>query len=150
MGNLATDVEFRRISNTVAAGTDDTTDCTIIDMEGYDEVTFLLALGTVVNDAVVTLQVGQYSASTSGSMVVSEATSGAITSDGTTIALSNKMIAVTVTKPMYRYLEAQVVRADQNAEIDGVFAILSKSRTKPTTQGTTCYSASVFQSPAAA
>ena len=148
--NLLTDVEFRRISNAVAAGTDDTIDCTIVDMEGYDEVTFVLALGTVTDTSVVTFQIAQHSTNVSGSMVVSKATSGAITSDGTTIALSNKLIAITVTQPMYRYLEAQVVRATANAVIDGVFAILSKARKRPTIQGTTVYSSLVFQSPAAA
>ena len=149
MGNLITDVEIRRVSNAVVAG-QGTTDCTIIDMEGFDEVTFVLALGAVTNAGVVTLQVGQHSTNVTGSMVVSKATTGAITSDGTLIALSNKMLAITVTKPAYRYLEAQVVKATQDSVIDGVFAILSKSRTKPTVQGTTCYKAVVFQSPGAA
>lgn len=52
MGNLIKDVEIRRISNAVAAGTG-TTDCTIVDMEGYDEVTFVLALGAVTNNGVM-------------------------------------------------------------------------------------------------
>jgi hypothetical protein len=149
MGNFATDFEIVRISNDVAAG-QGTTDCAIVDMEGYDEVTFICQLGTVTNDAIVTLQVGQYSSSTSGSMVVSEATTGAITSDGTTIALSNKCLVITVTKPSYRYLEAQVVKADENVEIDSVIAILSKGRERPSTNGSTVYTELVFASPAAA
>lgn len=149
MGNFATDFEIIRISNDVAAGTG-TTDCTIVDMEGYDEVTFICELGTVTNDAVVTFQIGQYSANESASMVVSEATTGAITSDGTTIALSNKLLVITVTKPDYRYLEAQVVKADQNVEIDSVIAILSKGRTRPSTNGSTVYTEKVFASPEAA
>ncbi len=150
MGNLITDCELVKICNYAAAATDETTDWTIVDMEGYDEVTFILALGTVVNNAVVTFQIGQHSTNVSGSMVVSKATTGAITSDGTTIALSNKILAITVTKPMYRYLEAQVVKADQNVTIDSVVAILSEARTRPTVQGSSVYTGLVFQSPAAA
>lgn len=148
-GNLIKDVELRRISNAVAAG-QGTTDCTIVDMEGYDEVTFVLALGAVTNAGVVTFQIAQADDNDTNDMVVSAATSGAITSDGTTIALSNKLIAITVAKPSYRYLEAQVVRATQDAVIDGVFAVLSKGRSVPTTQGSTVYSGLVFQGPVAA
>lgn len=150
MGNFATDFEIVRISNAVSAATDETTDCTIVDMEGYDEVTFIAQLGTVTNTAVVTLQVGQFTASTSASMVVSEATTGAITSDGTTIALSNKCLVITVTKPSYRYLEAQIVKATANVVIDSVIAVLSKGRARPSVNGSTVYAEHVFASPAAA
>ena len=149
MGNFATDFEIVRISASVAAGTG-TTDCTIVDMEGYDEVTFICQLGVVTNNGVVTLHIGQFTASTSASMVVSEATTGAITSDGTTIALTDKCLVITVTKPSYRYLEAQVVKATQNAEIDSVIAILSKGRERPSVNGSTVYAEHVFASPAAA
>ena len=146
MRNLLTDVEFRRVSASVAAG-QGTTDCTIVDMEGYDEVTFVLALGTVVNDGVVTFQIAHADTNDTGEMAVTTATTGAITSDGTLIALSDKLLAVTVTKPEKRYLEAQVVKATQNAEIDGVIAILSKGRTQPAVQGTTVYDAKLFHTP---
>jgi len=149
MNNLLTDVEIRRIL-TRNTGTPQTIDCTIVDMAGFDEVTFLAQFQTVVNDAIVTMRVGQFTASVSGSMVVSEATLGAITSDGTTIALSNKMLALTVTKPKYRYLELQLVIADQNAPIDSVIAILSKARKRPTTQGATVIDSAIFESPGAA
>ena len=151
MSNLLTDVVVEKICNYTSAATDATTDCTIVDMAGYDEVTFICALGTVTNTAVVTFQIGQYTASVSGSMVVSTATSGAITSDGTTIALSNKMLILTVTKPKYRYLEAQVVKATANVVIDSVIAIKSKARNRGTSQSSThVYSSAVHASPVAA
>jgi hypothetical protein len=149
MKNLIKDVQFARVSNAVSAGTG-TTDCTIIDTKGYDEVTFVLSLGTVVNNGVVTFQIAQADTNVTGDMVVSTATTGAITSDGTTIALSNKDLILTVTKPKYRYLEAQVVRATQNATINGVMAILSKPRVNPTTQGSSVYSSAIHASPGAA
>lgn len=149
MGNFATDFEIVRISNNVNAG-QATTDCTIVDMEGYDEVTFICQLGTVVNAGVVTMQIAQFTSATTGSMVVSKATTGAITSDGTTIALSNKCLVITVTKPSYRYLEAQIVTATQDGEIDSVIAILSKGRARPSVNGSTVHTELVFASPAAA
>lgn len=144
------DMEIVKICNYTAAATDETTDCTIVDMQGFDEVTFILALGTVTNTAVVTFQIGQFTASTSASMVVSAATSGAITSDGTTIALSNKCLAITVRNPVYRYLEAQVVKATANVVIDSVIAIKSKGSKLPITQGSTVHGVYEFASPAAA
>ena len=149
MNDLVKNAEIAKICDYTSASTG-TTDCTIVDMQGYDQVTFICALGTVVNDAVVTFQIGQFTASTSGSMVVSEATSGAITSDGTTIALSDTILAITVVNPSYRYLEAQVVKATQNVTIDSVIAIKTKVAKAPVTQGATVYSALVFASPAAA
>jgi len=119
----------------------------IVDMAGFDEVTFIAAFQTVVNDAVVTMRVAHGDTDGTGNMTVSEATLGAITSDGTTIALSNKSLALAVTKPKYRYHEIQIVVATQNAPIDGVIAILSKAREKPTTQGATVIDEAIFASP---
>lgn len=149
MKNLLKSVDIRRIQ-TRDAGTPGTIDCDIIDMSGFDEVTFIAGFQTVVNDAIVTLQVAQSDENDTGEMVVSEATTGAITSDGTTIALSGKQLAVSVVKPTKRYLEAQLVIADQNAPVDYVIAILSNSRSKPTSQGSTVQSSAIFANPAAA
>lgn len=152
MSNLLTDVEFRRVMNYTSASTG-TSKATIVDMQGYDEVTFVCTLGTVVNNAVVTFQIAQAATNSSGAMVVSTATTGAITSDGTTIALSNKQLILTVTKPLYRYLEAQVVKATQNVTIDSVTAILSQPsahKGRPITQGATVYSSAIHASPGAA
>lgn len=145
--NLLTDVEFRRVLNRDAGTAGSTVDCTIVDMADYESVTFVVAFQTVVNAAVVTLQAAQFTASTSGSMVVSTATTGAITSDGTTIALSNKMLALTVVKPRDRYVEAQIVIATQNAPIDSVIAILSGPRKRPTVQGATVHASGTFLTP---
>ena len=152
MSNLLTDVEIRKVLNYTAAS-QGTTDATIVDMAGYDEVTFICALGAVVNNGVVTFRIGQADTNDTSDMVVSTATSGAITSDGTTIALSNKCLILTVTKPKYRYLEAQVVKATQDTTIDSVIAILSKpsaSKGRPTVQGATVYSSAIHASPVAA
>ncbi len=149
MNNLLTDVEFRKVINNTAAG-QATTKGTIIDMALFDEVTFICSLGAVTNNGVVTFRIAQAATNSTGAMAVSTATSGAITSDGSTIALSNKALILTVTKPSYRYLEAQVVTATQNGAIDCVWAILSKARNRPITQGATVYSSAIHASPAAA
>lgn len=149
MNNLLTDVEFRRVMNR-DAGTPATYKSTIVDMAGYDEVTFVVAFQTVVNNAVVTFRVAQAATNSTGAMVVSTATTGAITSDGTTVALSNKQLVLTVTKPSFRYLEAQVVVGTQNAPIDHVTAILSNPRKRKTTQGATVHASAIHASPSAA
>ena len=149
MSNLLTDIEFRRVMNR-DAGTPATYKATIVDMAGFDEVTFVVAFQTVVNGAAVTFRIAQAATNVTGDMVVSKATTGAITSDGTTIALSNKQLILTVTKPMHRYLEAQVVIATQNAPIDHITAILSSPRDRATVQGSTVYSSAIHASPTAA
>jgi len=149
MRNLLTECEIVRVLNR-NTGTPQTIDCTIVDMAGFDEVTFIASFQTVVNNAIVTLRVAQHSTNVTGAMVTSVATTGAITSDGTAIALSNKQLVVAVTKPKERYLEAQLVIADQNAPIDSVIAIKTKSRKNATTQPSTVQSAVIFQSPGAA
>ena len=150
MGNLLTDVEIRRVSNAVAAASTGTTKATIVDMDGFDEVTFVLLLGTVTNTAKVTFQIAQDDVNSTAGMAVTDATSGEIVSDGTTIALSNKAIALSINKPKERYLEAQVVKSTANVVIDGIIAILSKARTRPTVNGATVYKSAFFASPGAA
>ena len=86
MGNLLTDVEIRRVSNAVAAASTGTTKAAIVDMDGFDEVTFILLLGTVTNTAKVTFQIAQDDVNSTAGMAVTDATSGEIVSDGTTIA----------------------------------------------------------------
>jgi hypothetical protein len=149
MSNLLTDVEILRISDAVAAG-QGTTKCTIVDMKGYDEATFIVDLGTVTNNGSVTLQIAQGDENDTSKLAVSTATTGAIKSDGTIVKLTKTLMIVTVTQPMHRYLEAQVVKADQNAVIDGAIAILSKARKLPIAQGATISASKVFQSPGAA
>jgi len=150
MNNLLTDVEIRRAMSREAGTAATWKADLIIDMAGFDEVTFIASFQTVTNDSVITMRVAQAATNSSGAMAVSEATLGAITSDGTTIALSGKCLALAVTKPKYRYLEIQIVVATQTAVIDGVIAILSKARSRPTTQGATVIDSAVFASPGAA
>jgi hypothetical protein len=60
------------------------------------------------------------------------------------------LVALTVTNARERYLDAQVVIADQNAPIDHITAFLSKARALPVTQGSTVYSSAVYAGPGAA
>jgi len=147
--NLLSNVELRRVLNR-DAGTAGTKKGTIIDMQNYEEVTFVVAFQTVVNNSVVTVKVAHADTNSTGAMAATTATTAAITSDGTTIALSNKQIAVSVVKPLKRYLELQVVIADQNAPIDSVVAVLSGPKKAPVTQGSTVQASGTFVSPVTA
>ncbi len=149
MGNLLTDVELRRVMNR-DSGTAGTKKATIVDMEGFDEVTFVIAFQTVTNASEVTLQVAQAAINNTSNMVVSTGKLAKVTSDGTIIALSNKQLALAVTKPKERYLELQVVIGEQTAVIDHITAILSKPRKRPTVQGATVVDSTIHQSPGAA
>lgn len=147
--SLLQEIEIVRVENR-NAGTPGTVKGDIIDMLGWDGVLFLVQFQTVVNDAVVTLKVAQGDTNDTADMAASVATTGAITSDGTTIALSNKTLAVEVVNPLERYLEAQVVIADQNAPIDTITAIKFRGGVRPSVQPSGVYFSDTFVSPAAA
>lgn len=143
---MVNDVLIKRVSAGVTAGTG-TKKATIVDMAGYDEVTFIVLFGEVTNTSKVKVQVAQHSTNVTGSMVVTTATTDEIVSDGTEVKLSDKAVALTVNKPLERYLELQTVIGTANAVIDGVIAILGQARTKPVDLDATVQAGEFFLSP---
>lgn len=122
-----------RVSSSTSAGTSDVT-TSVVDMTGYDEVTFVAHLGTVVDAAVITLTTKMNTAnSTSGATTITNGASTALTASTS----SNLDIAVNVAKPTQRYVFAVLTRATQNVTVQCIDAILSKATGVPVTQGST-------------
>jgi hypothetical protein len=135
--------KYTRVSNAVAAGTDDTTECTGVDMAGFDEVTFIGSFGTLTANAVTSMHVaGSNDDSTYVDLL------------GTSVSIDddedNQVIAIKIKKPTkYRYYRPEIVRATANAVIDGVVAVQSKAAVAPVTQPATVADSEVHCDPAA-
>lgn len=147
MHNLANNSKHTRVLNR-DDGTPGTKKATIIDTLGFEVHRFIVGFQTVVNDAGVTLRIAHSTANDTATMAVSTATTGAITSDGTVIALSNKELIVEVVGPTKRYLEAQVVIADQNAPIDYIICDQFRADQLPVAaQGASVHASATFNNP---
>lgn len=131
MENLLRNIKITRVMNAVAAGTS-AQNSSVVDMSGWDGVTFIAALGTLTATQVTSLkgQQGQVSnlsdaADLSGTLVGPLA-------DGD----SNKCLVLDIYRPTERYVRPVVNRATANAVIDGVIAIQYRGRKTPVTQDT--------------
>ena len=151
MNNMLYECDIQRVENRNAGTAGATVKGDLIDMQGYEEVTFVVAFQTVVNGAVVTFKIAQGDENDTAEMVVSDAALAAVTSDGTEVALSNKQLAIDIQRPTKRYLEPQVVVATQNAPIDHITAFKYRPSVKPiAAQNATVHASGTFLNPEAA
>lgn len=113
------------------AGTADTLNGDIVDLQGFDSVMLIAILGDVANTAVVTLKAycGDAAALGDGAYKTTTAT---VTADAT--SADDKLLILDVLKPGKRYVRADLVRATANAVVDGIIAIRYNAKAKPTTQ----------------
>lgn len=126
--NLSKGVKVTRVLNAVVAGTT-AQNSSVIDMQGFEGVIFILTVGTLTATQVTSLKAQQGQAANlsdaadlAGSLVGPFA-------DGD----SNKALILDVFKPQERYVRAVVNRATANAVIDGVIAIQYQAGKRPTT-----------------
>lgn len=146
MNNLLRNVKLTRISADGAGSASSTPNkMTIIDMLGYESVLFFAAMGNVLTTSVVSLKVAGATTNSSGAMTVLTGSAGG-TADAT--SYDDKIVALDVVKPGYRYLECQLTCATADAPYDGVFAIQYNGHDLPVTQGSTVVASNTLYSPA--
>ena len=145
MSNLVNNVKFVRCVGYNAAATTNRKGA-IIDMEGFESVTFVATFGTMTNASKIELVAGQADVNDTAQMVESAATTGEVLSDGT----DNVQLVLDVVKPMKRFIEPHIKISDQNALIEGCIAILHGPRTQKVVQPAAVLSAKTFQSPGTA
>ncbi len=114
------------IASTTTAGAAGVTTITssAVDMAGYDGVTFLVPLGTIVSGAVTALKVQQSSddaAADDYTDVLDSAITIADTDD-------DKLKYVDILRPGKRYLKLVVTRTVQNATLGGIIALQYQKR----------------------
>lgn len=133
---LVKNCAFDRVSNAVAAGTTDI-NSTGVDMEGYDAVTFGVLFGTITGSAVTSIQIDHSDDNSSYNGVAGSKVTVADTN-------SNKMAFTETVRPLKRYCRCTVDRGTANAVVDGIFAIRSRGRKAPVTQGSTVLGTTVI------
>lgn len=114
-----------------AAGTDDTLEGDILDLQNCDSVIGIAILGDVANTAVVTLK-----AYTGDNSALSDGAYETVTATVTATATSadDKLLLLDVVKPGKRYCRFDLVRATANAVVDGIIGLRYNFRSIPTTQ----------------
>ena len=130
-------VENCAIDYVEAAATAATTTLTtdVLDMQGYDGVTFIAALGDVSDTSVLSLAVYEHTANAASGTAISGATAGATAGASD---YDSKLLIVDVQKPSKRYVYATLARGTANAVVNGITAIRYKgSHSCPVTQGST-------------
>lgn len=120
-----------RHSNAVAAGTSDIEPTNGVDTAGARSVTFVVAFGAIVTDAVTSVKL-QHSSVVNGS--------GDAFTDiaGTTVTVAddddNGVAVVELVNPTKRFVRCVVDRGTQNATVDSIIAILHGHGTVPVEQ----------------
>jgi hypothetical protein len=142
--NISKGVKVTRCINYTAAGTSSPVSGSIIDMKGYDSVTFIVGFGTIVSGAATSIKVQQDTDSAMGSAADLTGTSVTV-GDGD----DSKVAIVEVNQPRERYVRVQVLRATQNSTIDFGLALQSKANSEPVTHDSSTVLGSEFhQAPA--
>ncbi len=122
---------FDKVLNNTAAGTGDTLNSDIIDLQNYDSVCFIATTGDVADTAVGTLKAycGDAAALGDGAYKTTTATFTA-----TATSADNKVVILDVVRPGKRYVRADLVRATANIPVESIVAIRYNARNIPTIQ----------------
>jgi hypothetical protein len=123
--------KFDKLLVATVAGTDDTLNGDILDLQDCDSVTGIAILGDVTVNSVVTLK-----AYTGNEAALGDGAYETVTATVTATATSadNKLLILDVIKPGKRYCRFDLVRATANAVVDGIIGIRYNFKNIPTTQ----------------
>lgn len=123
--------KFDKVLVATAAGTGDTLNGDILDLQNCDSVTGIAILGDVTVDAVLTLKAytGNDSALADGAY---ETVTATVTATAT--SADDKLLILDVVKPGKRYVRFDLVRATANAVVNGIIGIRYNFRSIPTNQ----------------
>lgn len=124
--NLNPNVKTSRQLNSTAAGTS-VVNGVHVDMQDFDGVVFICALGALTATQVTALkaQEGSQSNDSDQADIAGAVTPAAADAD------SNKVLILDVYRPLQRYVRPVVLRGTANAAIDGVIAIRYRGNRQP-------------------
>ena len=122
---------FDKVLGNTAAGTGDTLNSEIVDLQGYDSVCLVATLGDCAATAVGTLKAycGDASDVSDGALKTTTATFTATASSA-----DNKVVVLDVVNPGKRYVRADLVRATANIPVESIVAIRYNAKNIPVTQ----------------
>ena len=134
--NLSKLGKVTRLSNAVAAG-QATTNCSSVDMKGFDSVTFYALVGAIDATGTVTLKAQQSTDDSSFADLLGTAVAYTATDD-------NKVAILEINRPLERYVRPVIITSVANGTIDGVVAIQTRAHNVPVTHDSTTVVASEF------
>lgn len=127
---LTNGVKTVRVQNAAAAGTS-SLNGTAVDMQGYDGVRAIYAIGTLTATQVTSLKAQDSADNVTFADIAGATTSAMADAD------SNKLLVLDVYRPVHRYVRFVLVRATANAVVDGGVAEQYRVRKAPVTADTT-------------
>ncbi len=131
-----------RVMNAIAAGTTNQ-NSSVIDMQGFEGITFTAIFGTLTATAVTGIKVQQGNQSDGSDAQDLAGSAVSIPDTG-----SNKVLITEIYKPTKRYVRCIVTRGTANAVIDGVIAQQFGARIDPPVQDSSVAASDHWVSPA--
>lgn len=143
--NMLNNTKITRVSVDGAGAASATpTKGTIVDMQGYESVCFVAALGNVLDTSEVALKAAGSDTNSTGTMALyagsAAGTAGASTYD-------DKLVILDVVRPPHRYVEVQIFHVTANAPFDDIIAILYNPTQKPVVQDSTVILSETLETP---
>lgn len=135
----------------LTADTTSETTSTVEDMQGFDEITFLVKLGDVDAAAVLTFAVKENTASSTSSptptaVAQTAVSAGTLTSGNLVVTessgnLDDKIIVITISGASLskRYVFLSITATVESYEVDAIITLKGKARTLPVTQPSDVY-----------
>lgn len=144
--NLTNKVKTIKLHAPVSAGSTDVTDSTVVDMQNFEGVRFLVGFGAITAGGVQGVKVKQATAKTSATAL----TNGADLA-GTLVSVAddddNDIAIVDIYRPLERYLQPVVTRATQNSVVEFVIAEQYGAKKLPVVQDSTVPNSETHASP---
>lgn len=147
--NLSKNVKVTQALGYFAAGQTKETS-SIIDMDGYEGVMFVVSLGTLIQNGTLHAYLEENTANTTVGMVAAPTTVAAHTVSAGDAALTQSCIIYDVYQPGKQFVQMNITPATQNAVILGITAVQYTSRVKPPTADASVIASFMYQSPAEA
>jgi hypothetical protein len=125
-----TEIQVDQVLGYFAAGTTKRTS-TIVDMQGYEGVIFVVGLGTIIEAGTLDAYVEQNTINSASGMA---RLAGQVlhTVTAANALLTQSSISIDVYRPQERYLQCNITPAVQNAVVLGISAIRYGGRKQPT------------------
>lgn len=135
MKGMADNFEYRYVNAAVVAASNTDDNSTIIDMTGYESVTFIVPITDSAATGVATLKIEENDANSDSGMA---AVTGASAADTCTVNddINGTVLVAEYRRPAKRYVQAVITSATANIAFGDTVAILKPYAT-PATQGST-------------
>jgi hypothetical protein len=135
MHGLSDNLEVRYVNAPVAAASNTDDNSTIIDMQDYESVMFIVSITDSVAGGVATLKIEANTANSDSGMTAVSGAAATVTS-AQNDDVNGTVLVAEIRNPAKRYVQGVITSATQNIAFGDTIAIL-KPRRLPATQGAT-------------